>query len=35
VTAKVPFLVPLALGLALAWRWGNLAVLLATGVLAD
>lgn len=29
VTAKVPFLVPLAAGLALAWLWGNLAVLLA------
>ncbi|HJQ93533.1 MAG TPA: hypothetical protein VJ874_04525, partial [Candidatus Thermoplasmatota archaeon] len=28
VTAKVPFLVPLALGLAASWKWGNLAVLL-------
>jgi preflagellin peptidase FlaK len=28
VTAKVPFLVPLALGLAVSWKWGNLAVLL-------
>ncbi|HUR25187.1 MAG TPA: prepilin peptidase [Candidatus Thermoplasmatota archaeon] len=28
VTAKVPFLVPLAVGLALSWTWGNLAVLL-------
>jgi preflagellin peptidase FlaK len=29
VTAKVPFLVPLAAGLALAWRWGNLPALIA------
>jgi preflagellin peptidase FlaK len=29
VTAKVPFLVPLAAGLALAWKWGNLPALLA------
>jgi prepilin signal peptidase PulO-like enzyme (type II secretory pathway) len=29
VTAKVPFLVPLAAGLALSWWWGNLAALLA------
>lgn len=33
VTAKVPFLVPLALGLALAWMWGNLAVLVAQAFL--
>ena len=33
VTAKVPFLVPLALGLAIAWRWGNLAVLAAQAFL--
>jgi Flp pilus assembly protein protease CpaA len=29
VTAKVPFLVPLAIGLALSWWWGNLPALLA------
>ena len=29
VTAKVPFLVPLALGLAIAWRWGNVLLGLA------
>jgi preflagellin peptidase FlaK len=29
VTAKVPFLVPLALGLALSWWWGNLPALIA------
>lgn len=29
VTAKVPFLVPLAIGLGLAWPWGNLPALLA------
>lgn len=29
VTAKVPFLVPLAAGLALSWWWGNLPALLA------
>jgi preflagellin peptidase FlaK len=29
VQAKVPFLVPLALGLAGAWRWGNILLLLA------
>lgn len=29
VTAKVPFLVPLAIGLAVSWTWGNLAVLVA------
>lgn len=32
VTAKVPFLVPLAAGLALAWRWGNLLLALAYAV---
>ena len=32
VTAKVPFLVPLAAGLALSWRWGNLAVLLVSSI---
>jgi preflagellin peptidase FlaK len=32
VTAKVPFLVPLAAGLALAWRWGNLLLALAARV---
>ena len=33
VTAKVPFLVPLAAGLALSWRWGNLPALLAQAFL--
>lgn len=32
VTAKVPFLVPLAGGLALAWAWGNLPALLAQAI---
>lgn len=32
VTAKVPFLVPLAAGLALSWWWGNLPALLARTV---
>ncbi len=29
VTAKVPFLVPLAIGLAVAWWWGNLLLAIA------
>ena len=29
VTTKVPFLVPLAVGLAVSWWWGNLPALLA------
>ena len=34
VTAKVPFLVPLAAGLAVSWKWGNLAVLLTQALAA-
>jgi preflagellin peptidase FlaK len=34
VTAKVPFLVPLALGLAVAWWWGNLLLWVALAAAA-
>ncbi|MHB1261564.1 MAG: prepilin peptidase [Thermoplasmatota archaeon] len=33
VTAKVPFLVPLAVGLAVSWEWGNLPARIAQALL--